>query len=89
MGQSYKVLQVSVNVFRVLAWVALAAQVVTGMILIIGGGEDLLIGGTPLSARLVGVLNLAAGPVYFYALWLISSLIRIMLDIRQHLPGGT
>ena len=39
MAQSYKFLRVSTTVFKVLAWVAVAFQVVTGMILIIQGGS--------------------------------------------------
>ena len=87
MPQPYKFLRVSATVFKVLAWVALGFQVVTGLILVIVGGEPVFIGGVELPARLVGVLNFVAAGMYFFSLWLMSSLIRLLLDIRQRLPG--
>ena len=63
-------------------------QVITGLILVIGGGDPVLIGGIELPARLVGLLNFVAAAMYFFTLWLMSSLIRLLLDIRERLPGG-
>jgi len=88
MAQPYKFLQVSVKVFRVLAWLALALQVITGLILLITGGEPVVIGGLDLPARLVGVLNLVAAALYFFSFWFMGSLIQLLLDIRSRLPGG-
>ena len=88
MAQPYKFLQVSVKVFRVLAWLALAVQVITGLILLITGGEPVVIGGLDLPARVVGVLNLVAAGLYFYMFWLMGSLIQLWLDIRARLAGG-
>ena len=87
MAQPYKFLRVSVTVFKVLAWVTVAVQVVTGLILIVTGGEPVLIGGIEIPARLVGVLNFVAAGLYFFSLWLMSSLLRLLLDIRDRLPG--
>jgi|GEM_PF-1435500 len=89
MGKSYKFLRVSATAFKVLAWVALAVQVITGLILIIGGGQPVTIGGVDVPARLVGVLNLVAAGMYFFSLWLMSSLILLLLDIREHLGGAS
>jgi len=88
MAQSYKFLHVSVIVFKVLAWLALAVQVVMGAILVITGGEPVLIGGAEINARIVGLLNFVAAALYFFSFWLMSSLIRLWLDIREHLGGS-
>ena len=87
MAQPYKFLRVSVTVFKVLAWVTVAVQVVTGLILIVTGGEPVLIAGVEIPARLVGVLNFVAAGMYFFSLWLMSNLLRLLLDIRDRLPG--
>ena len=86
--QPYKFLRVSVTVFKVLAWLAVVFQVATGFILLIGGGDPLLIGGIELPARLVGILNFVAAAVYFFSFWLMSSVLRLLLDIRERLPGA-
>lgn len=84
----YKFLRVSITVFKVLAWVSLALQVVTGIILLVVGGEPVLIGGISVPARVVGVLNFVVAIVYFFSLWLMANLIRLWLDIRERLPGA-
>ena len=89
MAQSNKFLRVSVVIFRVLAWVALALQVITGLMLLIGGGEPMLIGGVELPVRVVGLLNFVAAAMYFFSFWLMGSVVQLLLDIRSHLPGGT
>ncbi len=88
MAQTYKFLHVSTAVFKVLAWVAVAFQVVTGMILIISGGEPVAIGNLELPVRVVGLLNFVAGGLYFFSFWLMKNLIQLLLDIREHQPGG-
>lgn len=80
---TYKFLRTSVKVFKVLAWVALGLQIVTGLILVIGGGDPVLVAGVDIPARVVGLLNFVAGAVYFFSLWLTSSLIQLLLDIRD------
>ena len=87
MGPSYKFLRVSVVVFKVLAWLALAVQSITGLMLIITGGEPVVVGGVDIPARVVGVLNFVAAGLYFYSMWLISSLVKLWLDIRENLPS--
>lgn len=88
MAQPYRFLRVSVVVFKVLAALVVIVQVVTGLILLIGGGEPVAIGGLELPARIVGVLNFVAAGLYFFSFWLMSSLIRLLLDIRERLPAS-
>ena len=87
-GKPYHFLRVSVTVFKVLAWVAFVFQAVTGLILVIVGGEPVFLGGIELPARVVGILNFVAAGIYVFSLWLIASLVRLLLDIRERLPGG-
>ncbi len=86
-GSSYKFLHFSAKFFKVLAWIALVFQVITGLILVVFGGQPVLIGGVELPARIVGVLNFVAAGMYFFSLWLMSSLIQLLLDIRGRLAG--
>ena len=83
MAQPYKFLRVSTVVFKVLAWVAVAFQVVTGLILIIQGGEPVPIGNLELPVRVVGLLNFIAAGLYFFSFWLLKSLVQLLLDIRE------
>ena len=87
MAQPYQFVRVSVTVFKVLAIVSAAVQVVTGVILVVNGGDPVLIGGVEIPARLVGMLNFLAAGVYFFSLWLMSSVLKLLLDIRGRLPG--
>ena len=86
----YRFLRVGATVFKVLAWLTLVFQVVTGLILILGGGggEQASIGGIELPMRILGLLNFVAAAVYFFSFWLMASLIRLLLDVRERLPGG-
>ena len=91
MGKTVRFLQVSAVVFKVLAWAAMILQVIAGFILLIVGGEPVAIGGAggfELPARLVGMLNFVAAAVYFFVFCFVSHVIRLLLDIRQQLPGG-
>lgn len=85
---TYKFLRASVKVFKVLAWVALGLQVITGVILVFGGGERVLVAGVDIPARVVGLLNFIAGGVYYFSLRLTAELIQLLLDIRDHQGGG-
>lgn len=85
MAEPYRFLRLSIRVFRVLAWLALAIQVLTGAILLIGGGEPELVGGVEVPARVLGLLSFVAAGMYFFSLWLMGSLIQLWLDIRAHL----
>lgn len=87
MAQTYKFLRASVKVFKVLAWVSLGLQIVTGVILLVVGGEPVFIGGITVPARVVGVLNFIVAIVYFFSLWLMANLIQLWLDIRERQGG--
>lgn len=86
--QSYKFLRTSIKVFKALAWVSLALQVVTGVILLVVGGEPVFVGGISVPARMVGLLNFIVAIVYFFSLWLMANLVQLWLDIRDRLPGS-
>ena len=90
MVKSYRFLRASVVVFRVLAWVAVVVQVITGLILVVTGGEPVVIGGIDVPARVVGILNFVAAGLYFFSFQFIRHLIRLWLDIREALEtsGG-
>lgn len=87
MKNSEKFLGVSVKVFQVLAWVSLVIQVVVGLIVLVVGGEPVLIGGVDVPARLVGLLNCIAGVIYFFMLYLVSHVIKVLLEIRSGASG--
>jgi hypothetical protein len=92
MSSAARVLKISVVVFKVLAWVALALQVVAGLILLIFGGEPVAIGGIggfELPARVVGVLNFVAAAVYFCSFWFLSAVVQVLLEVRAHAAGGS
>jgi hypothetical protein len=86
--QPYRFLHVSVRVFKVFAWVSLALQIIGGLILIVSGGEPLFLGGVEVPARVAGLLNFVSAALYFYLFWLVSHLIRLVLDIRMALPDS-
>ncbi len=87
MATSRKFLHVSVTVFKVLAWFALVVQVVTGLVLVIRGGEPVLIGGFDIPARVIGILNFVAAGMYFFSFGLMSHLIQLLLEVHERLSG--
>jgi hypothetical protein len=89
MTQSYRLLRASVKVFKVLAWVTLVLQAISGLTLLIVGGEPMLVMGLDMPARLGGVFFVLTGAANFYFLWLVSGLLQLLLDIRDRLPGGS
>ena len=76
------VLRLGVTVFKVLAWIALAVQGLMGLVLLISGGEPVLLGGLDVPARVVGLLNVIAAVVYFFMFLLMSAVIRLLLDLH-------
>ncbi len=83
MKEGAQVLQVGVTVFKVLAWLSLVVQAALGIILLIAGGVPVPVGGVEVPARLVGVLNIVAAAIYFFMLFLIASVLRLLLDLRN------
>ena len=90
MVKPHRFLEVSVVAFKVLAWFVLAVLVVRGLIMVIQGGEPMIIGGLdmPIPARLLGLLTCVWGGMYFFSFWLTSSLIRLLLDIYERFGGS-
>lgn len=88
MLETYKFLRVSITVFKVLAWVSLGLQIITGVILLVVGGSPVFVGGINVPARVVGVLNFIVAIVYFFSLWLMANLIQLWLDIRSRVGGS-
>ena len=85
MKKPYGLVSLGVTVFKVLAWVSLVIQVVVGLIVLVSGGEAVPIGGIDVPARLIGLLNCIAGVLYFFILLLVSTVLRLVLDIREQL----
>ena len=89
MGRSERFLRLSILIFNILAWLSLGAQVITGLILLVGGGPSVPIGGLEVPARVVGILNCVAGGIYFFMLVLVAHVIRVLLEIRERLEART
>ena len=83
-----RLLKASVTVFQVLAWVSMVIQVLVGLFVLVTGGPAVPIGGVDVPARAIGVLNCVAGVIYFFVLLLISHVIRVLLEIRDHVVKG-
>ena len=89
MKRSAKVLGIGAIVFTVLAWVSLIVQVAAGLYVLVVGGEPVPFGGLDVPARLVGVLGCLGGAVYFFLLWLIAHVLRVLREILKRLePRG-
>ena len=82
-------LELSIVIFKILAWVSLVVQVVVGIIVLVVGGEPVPIGGVDVPARLVGLLNCLAGAVYFFLMLLVAKIIRLLLEIHRKVVGTT
>jgi len=89
MKQGSGFLGASVVIFKVLAWLSLIIQVGVGLVVLVVGGQPVPIGGVDVPARAVGVLNCIAGVIYFFVLLLVSKIIRLLLDIHEHVVKGS
>ena len=83
MKEGEQVLRWGVNVFKVLAWLSLVIQIVLGVTLLVMGGDPIDVVGVPVPARVIGALNCVAAAVYFFMLYLMASVIRLLLDLRE------
>lgn len=88
MAQPYKFLRVSITIFKVLAWLSAVLQVGVGLYLVVAGGAPVLVAGVDVPARVVGLLNFVAAAMYWFSFWLMSAVLRVVLDIRDRLPNG-
>ena len=84
MKSEYRLLQVGVKIFKVLAWVSLVIQALLGLVLLVTGGSPVTIGGVDVPARIIGVLNCLASVIYFFMLSLVANVLRLLLDLREH-----
>ena len=84
MKQGGGLLGASVVIFKVLAWVSLIIQAGVGLVVLVVGGQPVPIVGVEVPARVVGILNCIAGLIYFFVLLLVSKMIRLLLDIHEH-----
>ena len=90
MKKPYRFVHAGVIVFKVLAWVSLALQVMAGLILLVVGGEPVPVGvGVEIPARLIGVLHFVAAAVYSYLFMLMSQLLKLFLEIGGKVPADT
>ena len=80
-------LELSIVIFKILAWVSLVVQVVVGIIVLVVGGEPVPIGGVDVPARLVGLLNCLAGVVYFFLMLLVAKIIKLLVEIHRKVAG--
>jgi hypothetical protein len=87
MKKPYGLVEVSVKVFKVLAWITLVLQVAVGLLVLVRGGDPVLIGDVEVPARLIGFLNCLGGAVYFFLLSVVAAVLRLLLDVREQMGG--
>ena len=83
MKEGERFLRWGVKVFKVLAWLSLVIQIALGVALLVMGGDPIDVVGVPVPARVIGVLDCVAAGIYFFVLYLIASVIRLLLDLRE------
>jgi hypothetical protein len=76
MNKSYKLLEISSTVFKVLAWASLAIGIVAAIVIFIGGG-------TPEAPKVTGFVGLLLGIVYFFIFLVTAEIIALLLEIRS------
>ena len=81
MGKNYKLLEVSIVIFKVLAWASLAVGVIASIVIFIGGG-------TPEAPRATGFIGILLGIVYFFMFLVTSEIIALLLDIKSKVEKG-
>jgi hypothetical protein len=81
MSKDYKILEVSVVVFRVLSWVSLAIGTIAAIVIFIGGG-------TPEAPKTTGFIGLLLGIVYFFSFIIAAEIIKLLLEVRSKVSKG-
>ena len=76
MQKSYKFLQVSAAIFKVLAWLSLAIGTISAIVIFVGGG-------TPEMPRFTGFIGLLLGVAYFFMFLIASEVITVLLEIHS------
>ncbi len=89
MKEGSRFLRWGVKAFKILAWIILVVQTVLGIVLLVMGGAPVPIGNGEIPARLVGVLNCVGAVIYFFMMYLIASVLRVLLDLHEQVsrPG--
>ena len=73
-----------VNVFKILAWFTLIIEVGWGIAVLVMGGEPIpIFTWLDVPARVIGVVTCLLGGLYFFLCYLIASVIRLLLDLRE------
>lgn len=72
----YKGLAIAPTVFKVLAWVALSLGVISALIVFAGGGA-------PETPRMMGLVTLIVGGVYFFVLRIAAEAANLLLEINS------
>lgn len=81
MQKTYKFLETSSIIFKVLSWVSLVVGVIASIVIFIGGG-------TPEAPRSTGFIGLLLGIVYYFIFFTASEVITLLLEIRTKLEKG-
>lgn len=76
MNKTYKFLETSSTIFKVLAWVSLVLGIIAGIVIFIGGG-------TPEAPRTTGFIGILLGIVYLFIFLTASEVITLLLEIRN------
>jgi len=81
MNKTYKFLETSSLIFKVLAWISLGIGLVASIVIFVGGG-------TPEAPRSTGFIGILLGIVYLFIFIVASEVISLLLDIRTKLDKG-
>ena len=86
----YRWIRLAIPIFKGLAWVSLAVNVVLGFVLLIFGGPDVLVGNFEVPARIVGMFNWVQAVVLFFTFSLASNVLQLLADLREsgNQPSG-
>jgi hypothetical protein len=82
MNKTYKFLETSCLIFKVLSWVSLAIGLIAGIVIFIGGG-------TPEAPRSTGFIGILLGIVYFFIFLVAAEVISLLLEVRNKLDKGS
>ena len=85
MASPERFLRPSVLVLKILAWLSLVLQILVGLVVLVMGGDPVLLGGMDVPARLVGVLNLVAVAIYFFLFMFIAHVTQVLLALYDRM----
>lgn len=76
MEKSYKFLEASSKIFKILSWASLVLGVVASIVIFVGGG-------TPEAPRTTGFIGILLGIVYFFIFYTAAEVITLLLEVRN------